>query len=61
MNKIKQLRLKKEMNQTEFGLAIGIQQSYVSALEVGRVNLTHEMAKKIAKKFKVSLKSLLEP
>ena len=59
MNRIKQLRLEKKLNQKELAEIIGIAQPTLSGWETGRTQIDYDNLIKLAKYFEVSLDTLL--
>ena len=59
-NRIKELRKKKDLNQTELGEKLGLKTSTVSAMEVDRSSLTDETIIKLSEIFEVSTDYLLK-
>lgn len=59
-NKIKSMRVLKEIKQKDMANLLGISPQYLSRLESGRVDLKLSTLKQIAKALDVDLKDLLE-
>lgn len=59
MNRIKELRLEKKLNQKELAEIIGIAQPTLSGWETGRTQIDYENLIKLAKFFEVTLDTLL--
>lgn len=59
MNRIKQLRERKGLNQEALGKLLGIQQSAVSKYELGKVPLTDEIILRLTEIFHVSADYIL--
>lgn len=59
MNKIKELRLEKKLNQKKLAEIIGIAQPTLSGWETGRTQIDYENLIKLAKFFEVTLDTLL--
>ncbi|MBI3304714.1 helix-turn-helix transcriptional regulator [Candidatus Parcubacteria bacterium] len=56
---IKRIRLKKRMSQGDICRAIGMDRSYMSAIEGGKVNVTIAVLEKLANALDVSVDELL--
>lgn len=54
MNKLKKLRLLKEMSQAELAQALGISQSYLSLIEADKRKINDKMNEKLKEVFGVS-------
>lgn len=52
--KLRQLRLKLDINQTEMAKSLGLSQSYYSAVEAGKRKITPRMIEKISTKWKIN-------
>lgn len=59
VNRIKELRLEKKLNQKELAEIIGIAQPTLSGWETGRTQIDYDNLIKLAKYFEVSLDTLL--
>ena len=57
---IKRIRLKKRMSQGDICRAIGMDRSYMSAIESGKVNVTLVVLEKLANALNVSVDELLK-
>lgn len=57
---VAQLRIKRKMTREELSLALGIDNSYISKLEKGRVNITIDKIEQIAMFFKIEVCDLLK-
>ena len=58
MNNIKKIRLTKNLNQTDFATLFGVTHSYIYQIEHGIRPISLDLAKKISKKFDVSLNEI---
>ena len=56
---VRKLRILKNLKREELSLLLGFDNSYISKLEKGNINITIDKLDKIAKYFKVSVKELL--
>lgn len=52
-NNIKKLRLSKKLRREELSLALGYDNSYISKLEKGKINITIDKIEQIAKYFEI--------
>ena len=59
-NNVKVLRTKKKLKREELSLLLGIDNSYISKLERGSVNITIDRLSKIAEYFLVDVSMLLK-
>ncbi len=57
--KIKKLRVLKKLNREELSLLLGFDNSYISKLEKGNINITIDKLDMIAKYFDLDVKDLL--
>ena len=57
---VKELRLKNNLKCEELSLILGVDNSYVSKLEKGKINITIEKIEKIAKYFNINVSVLFE-
>jgi transcriptional regulator with XRE-family HTH domain len=57
---IKQIRLRRKMSQGDICRAIGMDRSYMSAIEGGKVNVTIAIVEKLARALGVSVDELLK-
>lgn len=57
-NKIKTLRLKKKLKKEELSLLLGFDNSYISKLEKGKINITIDRLDKIADFFGINIQEL---
>jgi len=57
---IKRIRLKRRMSQGDICRAIGMDRSYMSAIESGKKNVTLAVLEKLASAFDVSVDELLK-
>lgn len=57
---IKRIRLRRKMSQGDICRAIGMDRSYMSAIESGKKNVTIAVVEKIAKALSVSVDELLK-
>ena len=57
---VAQLRIKRKLTREELSLALGIDNSYISKLEKGRVNITIDKIEQIAMFFKIEVCDLLK-
>ena len=56
---IQKLRTSKDLKREELSLLLGFDNSYISKLEKGNINITIDKLDKIAKYFEVDVKELL--
>ena len=56
---VSKLRISKNLKREELSLLLGFDNSYISKLEKGRINITIDKLDKIAKYFEVNIKELL--
>ena len=56
---IEKLRVNKKLKREELSLILGFDNSYISKLEKGNINITIDKLDKIAKYFEVDIKKLL--
>ena len=57
--KIKKLKVLKKLNREELSLLLGFDNSYISKLEKGNINITIDKLDMIAKYFDLDVKDLL--
>jgi len=57
---IKQIRLRRKMSQGDICRAIGMDRSYMSAIEGGKINVTIAIVEKLARALGVSVDELLK-
>lgn len=57
---VKELRLKNNLKCEELSLILGVDNSYVSKLEKGKINITIDKIEKIAKYFNINVSVLFE-
>jgi transcriptional regulator with XRE-family HTH domain len=57
--KVQELRTSKNLKREELSLLLGFDNSYISKLEKGNINITIDRLCKIAKHFDVDIKELL--
>ena len=57
---VAQLRIKRKLTREELSLALGIDNSYISKLEKGRVNITIDKIEQIAMFFNLDVCDLLK-
>lgn len=57
---VEKLRTTKKISREELSLAIGVDNSYISKLEKGRINITLDKMAKIAKYFEIEPYLLLK-
>jgi len=56
---VQELRTSKSLKREELSLLLGFDNSYISKLEKGNINITIDKLDKIAKYFEVDIKELL--
>lgn len=59
-NNLVKLRAKNKVKKEELSLALGFDNSYISKLENGRINITIDKIEKIAKYFNIDVYKLLK-
>lgn len=57
--KVKELRTSKNLKKEELSLILGFDNSYISKLEKGNINITIDKLSKIAEYFRIDAKELL--
>lgn len=57
-NNVKKLRISKSFKREELSLALGFDNSYISKLEKGRINITIDKLDKIADFFNIDIKEI---
>ena len=57
--RVQELRTSKSLKREELSLLLGFDNSYISKLEKGNINITIDKLDKIAKYFEVDIKELL--
>ena len=57
-NNVQKLRISKNLKREELSLLLGFDNSYISKLEKGKINITIDRLYKIAKYFNVDIKEL---
>lgn len=58
-NRVKQVRITLNLNQSEFSSSLGVDQAYVSQLENGKASIRSKMILALSKKYKISIDWLL--
>ena len=58
MNNIKKIRLARNLNRTDFATLFGVTRSYIYQIENGIRPISLDLAKKISRKFDVSLNEI---
>ena len=56
---LRELRISKKIKREELSLLLGFDNSYISKLEKGKINITIDRLNKIAQFFNVDIKELL--
>ena len=59
-NNIKNLRTQKKLSREELSLALGVDNSYISKLEKGKINITLDKIEMLANYFKTEVYLLLK-
>lgn len=59
-NNIKNLRTQKKLSREEFSLVLGVDNSYVSKLEKGKINITLDKIEMLANYFETEVYLLLK-
>lgn len=59
-NNIKNLRIQKKLSREELSLALGVDNSYVSKLEKGKINITLDKIEMLANYFETEVYLLLK-
>ncbi len=59
-NRVKEIRLKKQMSQGDLAKVLGVHPTYISGIERGVRNMALKNIEKLAKSLGVSVKNLVE-
>lgn len=59
-NNIKNLRIQKKLSREELSLALGVDNSYISKLEKGKINITLDKIEMLANYFETEVYLLLK-